>query len=166
MFYSNMNLVYLQSGDKASVGDDQVTRAALRLYHSARAWSWLGKLWSGLTRRPRRLLDLETVQATCGVRHRHYAGTQVVPIRQIRGSEGRGDDFDAHFQPLQPHNRQRWLSVAAALQRGVTLPLVELIQIGDVYFVRDGHHRISVARALGQEHIDAEVTVWDIRRMN
>jgi hypothetical protein len=44
----------------------------------------------------------------------------------------------------------------------VTLPAVDLIQIGDVYFVRDGHHRISVGRAMGQEIIDAEVTVWEV----
>jgi hypothetical protein len=41
------------------------------------------------------------------------------------------------------------------------LPPVELIQVGDVYFVRDGHHRISVARMMGQDSIDAEVTVWE-----
>jgi len=47
---------------------------------------------------------------------------------------------------------------------GVTLPLVDLVQVGDVYFVRDGHHRISVARAFGQESIDAQVTVWEVAR--
>jgi hypothetical protein len=52
--------------------------------------------------------------------------------------------------------------VAKARLKGVTLPPVELIQVGDVYFVRDGHHRISVARAFGQEHVDAEVTVWEV----
>jgi hypothetical protein len=52
--------------------------------------------------------------------------------------------------------------MAAAKMRGVALPPVELIQVGDIYFVRDGHHRISVARAFGQEQVDAEVTVWDV----
>jgi len=54
------------------------------------------------------------------------------------------------------------MGIAAARQMGRTLPPVELIQIGDLYFVRDGHHRISVARGMGQEHIDAEVTVWEM----
>jgi hypothetical protein len=55
-----------------------------------------------------------------------------------------------------------WLSVAVARQRGKSLPPVKLIQVGDVYYVQDGHHRISVARALGQRDIEAEVTVWQV----
>jgi hypothetical protein len=89
------------------------------------------------------------------------AGIRTVPISKIRGSEGRSEDFDREFHPLRLHNQGRWLSVATARQRGVVLPPVELIQIGDIYFVRDGHHRISVAKAFGQEEIEAEVTVWE-----
>ncbi len=91
---------------------------------------------------------------------RHYAGVQTVAIRSIRGSEGRLIDFDAEFRPLHDRTRDRWVSVAAARLRGTRLPPVELIKSGDDYFVRDGHHRISVARALGEEFIEANVTVW------
>jgi hypothetical protein len=56
----------------------------------------------------------------------------------------------------------RWLRVAAARDQGKVLPPVVLVQVEDVYFVRDGHHRISVARALGQLDIEAEVTVWQV----
>jgi hypothetical protein len=56
----------------------------------------------------------------------------------------------------------RWLSVAAARDQGKGLPPVVLVQVGDVYFVRDGHHRIAVARALGQLDIEAQVTVWHV----
>jgi hypothetical protein len=56
----------------------------------------------------------------------------------------------------------RWLSVARALEKGVALPPVELIQLGDRYFVRDGHHRISVARAMRQDEIEATVTVLEL----
>ena len=69
-------------------------------------------------------------------------------------------DFDAQFRPTQTHSQGRWLSVATARLQGVPLPPVELIQVGDTYFVRDGHHRVSVARALGELDIDAEVRVW------
>ena len=55
---------------------------------------------------------------------------------------------------------QRWQSVANALDEGVPLPPVQLIQVGAAYYVRDGHHRVSVNRALGQEVIEADVTVW------
>jgi hypothetical protein len=54
------------------------------------------------------------------------------------------------------------VNIAAAWEMGTPLPPVKLIQIGDLYFVRDGHHRISVARAMGQEAIEAEVTAWTV----
>jgi hypothetical protein len=81
---------------------------------------------------------------------------------RIRGSEGRCNDFDTHFRPLTGLSRDRWTSIYCARQEGVALSLVELVQVGDTYYVRDGHHRISVARALGQETIDARVTVWEV----
>jgi hypothetical protein len=87
---------------------------------------------------------------------------QTVAIGQIRGSEGRCEDFDSSFQPLKEHAEERWVSVARAQLRGLSLPPIELIQLGDVYFVRDGHHRISVAAALGQQEIDAVVTIWQV----
>jgi hypothetical protein len=85
-----------------------------------------------------------------------------VPIEQIRGSEGRSNDFDRDFHPLQEHCMSRWLRVAKARDQDKVLPPVVLVQVGDVYFVRDGHHRISVASALGQLDIEAEVTVWQV----
>jgi hypothetical protein len=57
----------------------------------------------------------------------------------------------------------RWLRIAAARDQGKVLPPVVLVQVGDVYFVRDGHHRISVARALGQQDIEAQVTLWQVK---
>jgi hypothetical protein len=128
---------------------DQVTDS---LYSRARGRARWGQLWARLTGRSRRLLALEETKTTSSVRARSQAGVRTVPIDQIRGSEGRSQDFDGDFNPLQDHNKRRWLSVATAWQRGRMLPPVELIQAGDVYFVRDGHHRISVARAMGQKH--------------
>jgi hypothetical protein len=81
---------------------------------------------------------------------------------RIRGSEGRSDDFDCDFNPLHTRTRDRWMSVAIARSQGETLPLVELIQLGEDYFVRDGHHRISVARELSEEYIDAIVIVLEL----
>jgi hypothetical protein len=132
------------------------------LYFEVRARGRRGKLWSRLTGRSRRLLSLDEVESTCTVHDRRYAGLQTVPIERILGSEGRDDDFDRDFNPLGEHNRERWMSVANAWDRGVALPPVELIQVGDAFFVRDGHHRISVGRTVGQRVIDAEVTVWHV----
>ena len=140
----------------------KANQTALRMYHNARALALLNKVGSALVGRSRRLLNLADVRATCRVRSQHYAGIRTVPIRQIRGSEGRCGDFDASFRPLKEHNKERWMGLAAAQQLGAVLPPVELIQVGDAYFVRDGHHRISVAQAMGQQAVDAEVVVLDV----
>jgi hypothetical protein len=134
---------------------------AADLYRTNRTRGLMVKVWSALTGRSRRLLDLAAIRDAYDVRSRHAAGTRAVPIDEIRGSEGRSEDFDADFRPLRPHSKHRWMRIAIARQRGDTMPPVELIQVGDGYFVRDGHHRISVARALGQTEIDAQVTVWE-----
>jgi len=132
------------------------------LYHRAHSRGRWHRLWSTLIGRPRRLLSLAEVEAACKISARCNAGVQMVSIRQIKGSGGRRYDFDNNFNPLRCHNRQRWLRIAQACQRGAVLPPVALIQVGDVYFVRDGHHRISVARAMGRSQIEAKVTVWQV----
>jgi len=137
---------------------------ASRLYQAARRRARLGKLCSALTGRCRHLFHLSAIQDACGVGGRHYAGTQAVPIDHIRGSEGRCSEFDASFWPLQTRTKRRWLSIALAHYMGESLPPVELIQVGEFYFVRDGHHRISVAKAMGQTYIDAQVIVWEVNR--
>lgn len=137
---------------------------ASQLYQHACAqplFSQIRSVWRG---RSNRLLELSAVQANSPHINQHNAGTKHVPLSQIRGSGGHGRllDFDADFRPLNSHSRTRWLSVATAWQLGIKLPPVNLVQIGDTYFVRDGHHRISVARALGLEEIEATVTVWQV----
>jgi hypothetical protein len=132
------------------------------LYSRVRARGQWGQVWSTLTGRSRRLLALDEIEATCTVHTCRYAGIRTVPISQIRGSGGRSDDFDCDFNPLQDHNKRRWLSIATARRRGKALPPVGLVQVGDVHFVCDGHHRISVARAMGQQDIEAKVMVWQV----
>ena len=92
----------------------------------------------------------------------HYQGLQKVVINAIKGSEGRCEDFDASFRPRTRHNKRRWIGIASAFRKGIDLPPVELIKVGEVYVVRDGHHRISVAKAFGAESVLASVTVWDV----
>lgn len=154
--------VQLQRGSSDFHGGGQSNASALRIYQQARTRSLGQELLSLLTGRSPSLWDLDEVRRDCTVRGSHYIGLRRVQLRQIRGSEGRCGDFDADFRPLMPHNEGRWLSVAAARQRGVTLPPVDLVQVGDTYFVQDGHHRVSVARARGEETVEAKVTVWDV----
>ncbi len=117
------------------------------------------KFVSFLTRHNYRLLDLGSYpsQMTCG----HDVGQREVALDNIRGTEGRLNDFDDRFNPLTDRARRRWISVARANEEGMDLPPVELIQVGGIYFVRDGHHRVSVARAFGQTTIAARVIVKD-----
>ena len=141
---------------------EQERQDQLHLYQRALEQGRRGQLWSMLTRRSRCLFHLASVEASCKVDGRYEAGLQTVPIEQIQGSEGRAQDYDRDFHPLREHTRERWLSVARARQQGRSLPPVALIKIGDIYFVQDGHHRISVAQAMGQKDIEAKVIVWQV----
>ncbi len=136
------------------------TRTAQNLYRRAYNAAGYGRLWARLRGRRQSLQslgDLATRQASAD---RHYLGVQVVPLAAIVGSENRSRDFDAEFRPLEDNNAERWVRIATAVVEGETLPPVDLIRVDGVYFVRDGHHRISVAHALQQTYIDAEVTEW------
>ena len=132
------------------------------LYRCARDRGRRGQFWSMLAGGSRCLLDLRSIEANCEVRTSYDAGRRTVPIAQIGGSEGRVGDFDRDFSPLKDYIRERWLGIAAARECGKALPPVSLVQVGDIYFVKDGHHRISVARALGQKAIEAKVVVWQV----
>jgi hypothetical protein len=87
-----------------------------------------------------------------------YKGMRTIPINLIAGSEGRQQDFTKCFFPKSEHLRPRWENIDKAHIQNINLPPVQLYEIGGVYFVRDGNHRVSVARAQGVEYIDAEVT--------
>ena len=111
-----------------------------------------GRMMGLLTHSSRRLFSLE------GYRNAgHSLGLVEVPIDQICGTEGRQGDFDIDFNPLHKESRERWVGVFNAWMRGIALGPIQLVKVGDIYYVRDGHHRISVARALGLKYIDAEV---------
>lgn len=137
------------------------TMDAQRRFAQSRLQAKFNLVRSLVTRRAYTLLDLETVAVRCGPPDRHYAGIKSVPIRKIRGSESRSADFDRDFNPIHERTAGRWMSVYLAWLDGVVLPPVELVQVGDAYYVRDGHHRISVAHSLGNRYIDAEVTVLE-----
>ena len=133
-------------------------------YQQVQNRAWISRLLACLMGRSNHILSLDKALADHPVEKSHYAGIQSVSVDEIRGSENRSTDFDRSFNPLSGKTMSRWLSVARARMTGVALPPVDLIKVGDSYFVRDGHHRISVAHALGESFIEAEVTVWDIAR--
>jgi len=132
------------------------------LFAQARKRARQGQFWSSLTGRSQGLLDLKQVRTACTIEAENDGGIRTVPLSQIRGSEGRSRYFDCDFNPLHDQARGRWLNIAKARQQDKVLPLVVLVRVGDIYFVRDGHHRISVARSLGQIDIEARVTIWQV----
>ncbi len=134
------------------------TNRALSMFRAVVFHGRLHGLWARLNKGCFCLRDFnEALQSSC-VNGRLYAGLQTVSIDQIQGTESKADEFDAEFNPVQERSRSRWMGIAVERLRGRDLPPVELIQVSDIYYVRDGHHRVSVARALGQSFIDAEVT--------
>ncbi|MDR0721976.1 MAG: transcriptional regulator [Treponema sp.] len=104
------------------------------------------------------LLSFNDVKEILKPRNEVYRGMQVVPVNLIVGSEGRYRDFNKYFLPRSEHLRKRWERVDQARLKDIVLPPIQLYEIGGVYFVRDGNHRVSVARSQGVESIDAEVT--------
>ncbi len=108
------------------------------------------------------LLPYDEVRERLPFRGQHYLGMKQVPIEKIVGSVGRYQDFDRAFLPTQTRTRDRWISIDKAHYDQVNLPPVELYKMGDIYFVKDGNHRVSVARERGQMFVDAFVTEIDI----
>ena len=104
------------------------------------------------------LLSFNDVKEILKPRNQVYRGMQTVPISKIVGSEGRYRDFNKYFLPRAEFLRTRWERVDRAQIKDIPLPAIQLYEIGGAYFVRDGNHRVSVARSQGGEEIDAEVT--------
>ncbi len=135
---------------------------ASQLYNRFKRGGWWAKIQTRIAGGSAHLVSLSDV-ASAGARYSQvFVGLQVVPIDHICGSvnPGRANDFDHDFRPLRPQMRDRWVNLAAVWIRGRKLPPVVLIQFQDFYYVQDGHHRISVARAHGEKHIQAYLTVW------
>ncbi|MCU4184365.1 hypothetical protein K6U06_08330 [Acidiferrimicrobium sp. IK] len=104
------------------------------------------------------VLPYDEVVSALGVIGEHHVGHRVVALDAVVGSVDRPRDFDRTWRPTSGRSRERWERIAAAQRRGEPIPPISLYQVGDVYFVRDGHHRVSVARALGSKTIEADVT--------
>lgn len=103
------------------------------------------------------LISLNDVKQMIKPMNETYVGMKVIPIAKVVGSEGRYNDFDNRFFPKSSHLKARWEHVDEAALRSIDLPPIKVYEISGLYFVRDGNHRVSVAKARGTEFIDAEV---------
>jgi hypothetical protein len=105
-----------------------------------------------------RLLRLDEVTSALGRGGERRLGLQTIRRDTIVGTVDSGRDFDRRFRPASSRVRERWEQLALAQRRGAAIPPIEVYRIGDLHFVSDGHHRVSIAAATGQQTIDAYVT--------
>ena len=105
-----------------------------------------------------RILLLGEVVAALGWRGEHYRGLQTIQLDTVAGTVDSRRDFDRKFRPTSNRVRERWERLDLAERRGVPLPPVDVYRVGDLHFVMDGHHRVSVAIATGRTTIEAYVT--------
>jgi hypothetical protein len=127
----------------------------------ARRRQFLATLGHRLRHQPQdsnRLLSLDEVTGALGWRGERYLGLQTIPLGTIAGTAEQRRDFDRHFRPTTGRVRERWAQLALAERRGAAIPPIEVYRVGGLHFVSDGHHRVSVAAATGQQTIDAYVT--------
>jgi|KBSSwiStaDraftv2_1062776.scaffolds.fasta_scaffold663773_2 hypothetical protein len=161
--FQNLNLyqdIQLSGGSYAENIHARQYNTALNRFKATLAKGKVFRLKRRVLRRPQFLYDLSSLKSALSLRGSCYSGIQVVPIGSIIGSEGRVADFDIDFHPIRETARERWVNMAIVYLSRLPLPPIELIRVGDAFFVRDGHHRISVGRAFGQISMDAEVTTW------
>jgi hypothetical protein len=124
----------------------------------------LSRLAHWLTREPddvNLMLPYDEVVSALGLEGERYGGLKTIRLDRIVGTVDSPHDFDRRFRPRSARVRERWEQLALAQRRGAPLPPIDVYKVGDMYFVKDGHHRVSIALATGQTTIDAYVT--DVR---
>ena len=126
-------------------------------FQRARFKAFVNRLWGTLSGRPTTLLSYDEIKEKLHIGGPIYRGVQTVHVDQIAGSLNRYHEFDRVFLPASDKLAPRWQSVNRAFYQEISLPPVVLYKVGQVYFVVDGHHRVSVAREQGQIYIEAEV---------
>jgi hypothetical protein len=128
-------------------------------WNKARQAAFVQDALGAFTRRPTHLLQFEDVRQKLRLADAHYVSLQDIPLDQIVGSVGRYQDFTRAFLPRRDNLKARWRQVQHLVTRGGGLPPIELYKVDQVYFVRDGNHRVSVARQQRAPTIQAHV--WE-----
>jgi hypothetical protein len=140
------------------VSDNQYSSMTRHDFSRARMRESLGRILALLKPQKDEMLSLGDIRSLLRPESETYKGMRTVLLDRIVGSEGRYRDFNKAFLPRHDKLMRRWTRVDEAHYRNVILPPIKLFEIGGAYFVRDGNHRVSVAKAQGAEFIDAEVT--------
>ena len=124
--------------------------------------SFFKSVYTKLTKEDDCLPSLNEIVDLTKARKESYIGLREIPVDNIIGSEGRYDDFNKDFLPKKAALKGRWSSINDIVEQDISLPPISVFKIDDYYFVRDGNHRVSVAKSRKQAYIDAEVTEYYI----
>lgn len=130
-------------------------------FESARLSGFFADLKAHLFNQDDDLWNFEDVKSKLRLQNPLYRGLQDIPLDRIVGSVGRYHDFTKEFLPRNEEMKERWSRVYAHMLSLQGVPPIDVYQIDDVYFVRDGNHRVSIARQLGNKTIQAHVTELD-----
>lgn len=133
-----------------AVGRSEFTKARMQAF-----WN---EMFGLLRDKSVRLWSFDEVKSRLRLRSETYRGLQDIYLDRIVGSVGRYDDFTQEFLPKKSMMQERWSRVYAAINSMEGVPPIEVYQVDDVYFVRDGNHRVSIARHQGNKTIQAYVT--------
>ena len=137
---------------------DELSSRVRADFSKARFKSFINQAMAVLSgQRPTTLLSYDEVKEKLHIGGPMYRGVKTIRVEQIAGSLNRYHEFDRAFLPREDQLANRWQKVDRAFYQDVNLPPVVLYKVGEVYFVVDGHHRVSVAREQGQIYIEAEV---------
>ena len=136
---------------------DSINEQARADFQQARFRAFINRVWATLSGQPSTLLSYDEIKEKLHIGGPIYRGVKTVRVDQIAGSLNRYHEFDRVFLPASDKLEERWTSVNRAFYQEISLPPVVLYKVGEVYFVVDGHHRVSVARKQGQIYIEAEV---------
>ncbi|MCX8028726.1 MAG: hypothetical protein N2712_01895 [Brevinematales bacterium] len=126
-------------------------------FEKAKARAKLNEIIMSISVGSGELFSLDEVKLLTKSYAYRYKGIQSIPLSKIKGSEGRYRDFDREFLPKHEGVRTKWENMMDFLDKQPKIPPIVVYKIGDNYIVRDGNHRVSVAKAMGLEYIDAEV---------
>ncbi len=141
-----------------SESSHELRQTAVQNFRAARLRAEIERVKASLSGKSADLLSYEQVRQKIKAIETSQRELRDIPLDAIVGSVGRYKDFTRHFLPLVDKDEQRWATVFTITDGMEGLPPIEVFQVGEVYFVRDGNHRVSVARELNATHIEAYVT--------
>jgi nucleotide-binding universal stress UspA family protein len=137
--------------------------SALNDFHSARQKANMEEVMAFLTGRSINLLPYDEVRTMLRANESGSNLLEDIPIDAIIGSVGRYLDFTRDFLPRKDEDQARWTNLKMAVEELSGLPPIEVYQVGEAYFIRDGHHRVSIAKHNNATHIQAYVTKVNLK---